>query len=193
MKVAFDENIPAAMVRVFRQFHTERSLKRIVQGVTLESAKDYTPSRDDPDYARKNDVPWIKRYAAAGGHIIISGDVRMTTVPHERLALVQEGMVVVLFAPKWGNWQFCRKAALLLHWWPTILGHVRKAKPGFYSVPCTWPDDDAAHLRELSTEDLKLTKIEKQKAEAEPIRRARRAKREAGGQTRLALDDGQQG
>lgn len=176
------------MVRVFRSFHQERSLKRIVQGVTLESAKDYTPSREDPDYEHKSDVPWIKRYAASGGRVIISGDVKMTTVPHERLALVQEGMVVVLFAPKWGSWQFCRKAALLLHWWPTILEHVKKADPGFYSVPCAWPEDGAAQLRELPSDDLKLTKLEKQKAEKEAKRMARRIRREAEGQTRLALD-----
>jgi hypothetical protein len=192
LKVAFDENMPAAMVRVFRLFHKERSLKHIVQGVVLESAKDYTPQPDDPDYQRKSDVPWIRRYAQAGGRIIVSGDAKMTTVPHERLALVQEGMGVVFFAPKWGNWVFCRKAALLLHWWPTILKHVKRAKPGFYVVPCSWPEDGKGKLREISTEDAKLVKMQRQIAEGEVRRQARRAKREAAeGQQRLALGDEQ--
>jgi len=190
LKVAFDENMPAAMVRVFRSFHKEPSLRGIVKGFELEWAKDYTPSRDDPDYEAHNDVPWIKRYAAAGGRIIISGDVKMSSVPHERLALVQEGMVVVFFAPKWGGWQFCRKAALLLHWWPTILTHVRKAKPGFYAVPCSWPEENA-ELREMSTEDMHLVKMQKQIAETEQKRRVRRARREAEGQGKLSLDERQ--
>lgn len=194
MKVAFDENVPAAMVRVFRSFHKERSLKHIVQGVVLESAIDYTPKLTDPDYKPKNDEPWIRRYAAAGGRVIISGDVRMSSVPHERLALVQEGMVVVFFAPKWGGWPFCRKAALLLHWWPAILRKVKTAKPGFYCVPCSWPEERKFEkLREISTEDAKLVKMQKQIAEAEPKRQARKLKREAlVGQESLALEDGKE-
>lgn len=180
------------MVRVFRLFHNERSLKHLVKGVEIESAKDYTPHPTDADFERKNDVPWIKRYAAAGGKVIVSGDVKMTTVPHERLALVQEGMIVVFFAPKWDNWQFCRKAALLLHWWPAILEHVKKAKPGFFVVPSSWPEE-GGELREIPSGDLKLEKLQKQLAEKETKRRARKTRREAEGQERLRLDDGRQG
>ncbi|MER8661323.1 hypothetical protein NKH34_09300 [Mesorhizobium sp. M1148] len=193
MKVAFDENMPAAMVRVFTLFHKERSLKHLVQGVEIKSAKDYTPKPDDPDYQRKSDVPWIRRYAAKGGRIIVSGDVKMPTVPHERLALVEAGMVVVFFAPKWDNWQFCRKAALLLHWWPTILGHVRTASPGFFVVPCTWPDDSEAQLREISTEDAKLVKMQRQIAETAPRREVRRLKRQAAAADQIGMFDEGQG
>jgi hypothetical protein len=178
LKVAFDENMPAAMVRVFTLFHKERSLKHLVRGVEIKSVKDYTPKPEDPDYQRKSDVPWIRRYAAAGGRIIISGDVKMSSVPHERLALVDEGMVVVFFAPKWDNWQLCRKAALLLHWWPTILAHVRTASPGFFVVPTTWPEEGKGELREISTEDAKLVKMQQQIADGEPKRQARKARRE---------------
>ncbi|MER8753534.1 hypothetical protein NKH57_30795 [Mesorhizobium sp. M1050] len=179
MKVAFDENMPAAMVRVFTLFHKERSLRHLVQGVEIKSAKDYTPKPEDPDYQRKSDVPWIRRYAAAGGRIIISGDTKMPTVPHERLALVEAGMIVVFFAPRWDGWLFCRKAALLLHWWPTILAHVRTANPGFFGVSCTWPDEGEGELREISTADAKLVRMERQIAETQPKREARRLKRAA--------------
>ncbi|MER8382335.1 hypothetical protein [Mesorhizobium sp. M1403] len=185
MKVAFDENMPAAMVRVFQLFHKERSLKHIVQGVVIESAKDYTPRLGDGDYQPKNDVPWVKRYAASGGTVIVSGDTKMATVPHERLALVQEGMIVIFFAPKWGQWPFCRKAALLLHWWPTILKHSKKAKPGFFAVPCAWPDDGKGKLRTISTGEAKLVKIQRQRAETATKRQARKMKREAESQGRL--------
>jgi hypothetical protein len=191
LKVVFDENIPAAMLRVFRLFHAERSLKHIVHGVVLESAKDYTPSPLDADHEPKNDVPWIRRYSAAGGKVIISGDTKMTLVPHERLALVQEGMIVVFFAPKWANWPFNRKAALLLHWWPTILRHVRKAKPGFYAVPCAWPEEKAK-LRAMQMEDPRLVKMRRQIAETASKREARRVKRETPPpeQTKLFSNEG---
>lgn len=190
MKVAFDENMPAAMVRVFQLFHNERSLKHIVAGVVLESAKDYTPRRSDPDYKPKDDVPWVKRFSASGGKVIISGDVRMASVPHERLALVQEGMVVVFFAPKWGQWPFCRKAALLLHWWPAILRQVKRAKPGFFVVPCAWPEDRKSKLRRISTDDAKMVKIQRQIAETAPKRQARKARRQSESQGRLMLEGG---
>jgi hypothetical protein len=32
-------------------------------------------------------VPWLKRFAADGGKVVISGDTKMKSVPHERLAL----------------------------------------------------------------------------------------------------------
>lgn len=79
---------------------------------------------------------------------------------------------------RWDNWLFCRKAALLLHWWPTILAHVRTASPGFFVVPCAWPDEGKGALREISTEDAKLVKMQQQIADGEPKREARKAKRE---------------
>lgn len=173
MKIAFDENMPAAMVRVFALFHKERSLKDIVKGFTLEQAKDYTPAPGHPDYVKGDDVPWVRRFAKAGGKVIISGDTAMKAVPHERLALVQEGMIVVFFERQWSRWPFCQKAALLLHWWPVILKTVKRAKAGsFFHVPCSWPAEKGK-LRRVSNEDAKLVRIERQLAAKAKKQRAR--------------------
>jgi hypothetical protein len=67
VKIAFDENVPMAMVRVFQTFASEKSLKKLTGNFVIESAKDHTPKTTDSDYLPKNDVPWIKRFAAAGG------------------------------------------------------------------------------------------------------------------------------
>ena len=88
MKVAFDENIPIAMVRVFHTFANEHQLRKLAGNVTIRSASDYTPKLGDHDYVSRNDEPWIKRFAADGGKVIISGNTRMMWVPHERLALL---------------------------------------------------------------------------------------------------------
>jgi len=91
------------MVRVFKILAGERQLKWLTAGLTVESAKDYTPQKDDPDYKKKNDEPWIKRFAQAGGKVIISGNTAMKKQPHERLALIETGMVTIFFEGKWSG------------------------------------------------------------------------------------------
>ena len=111
MKIAFDENIPTAMVRIFQILANEKQLRWLSDGLTVKSAADYTPKRGDPDYDKNNDAPWIRRFAADGGSAIISGDTNMRRQPHERLALVQQGMVTIFFEPKWSKWVFFRKCS----------------------------------------------------------------------------------
>lgn len=178
MKVAFDENIPAAMVRVFQILADERQLKYLSAGLTIESAKDYTPRPGEPDYVAKSDVPWVQRFAAAGGKVIISGNTRMKAVPHERLALIQAGMVVVFFEGQWSGWRFSQKCALLLHWWPAITKQLKTAKPGsFWHIPCSW--DRQGKLRKVSNDDAKALRIDKQKARQPEVAAARLKRRQS--------------
>ena len=159
MKVAFDENVPSAMVRAFQAFAKERQLRRITGDIEIKSATDYTPKPGDVDYIRKNDVPWLKRFADDGGKVVISGNTAMKNVPHERMALNELGFVVIFFESQWSNWPFFRKCALLLHWWPQVARTIKKAKPGFWHIPCNWKEN--GKLRQVSTEDPKRLKFEK--------------------------------
>lgn len=174
MKIAFDENLPIAMVRVFQTFASERQLKNLVLGeFDVESAVDYTPKPGDSDYVKSSDVPWIKRFAAAGGRVIISGNTEMKNVQHERLALVQAGMVVFFFDGKWSQWKFFRKCSLLIHWWPEIAKKLKTAKPPtFFHVPLNW--SDRSKIRKVSTDDPQKLKIEKQIKAKDRIRRIRK-------------------
>lgn len=134
MKIAFDENVPAQMVRVFKNLGQEKRFKR--DGFEIVSAADYAPKPADDDYVRKSDVPWLNRFAAAKGKVLITGDVRMTDKPHEMEALRQHGFVVFLFERKWTTWDFHRKSSLLLFHWPGIVIKLRTAKPGeFWCIP----------------------------------------------------------
>lgn len=188
MKVAFDENMPAAMVRILKGFHGERGLKSLAAGITIVQAQEYYPDQKDADYSAKDDSPWIRRFAADGGRVVISGDARMMEKPHERLALLECNLTTIFFSPPWHGWKFCRKCALVMHWWPALLDTVRKPEPGFFRVPKSWPDDAEAKLQPIPTEDLRMTKIEKQKANGDAVRASRKRQRDEAAATRDMLD-----
>jgi hypothetical protein len=171
LKIAFDENVPIAMVKVFQTFANERQLKRKIGAFEITSATQYTPKPGDDDYLKKNDVPWIKRFAAVGGRVIISGDTEMRYVPHERLALIQAGMLVFFFDGKWSQWDFFRKCSLLIHHWPAIASRIKRGRaPAFWHVPLSW--HERAKLRKVSIDDPKKLKLERK---AKPQRPARKA------------------
>ena len=44
---------------------------RSIAGLVLEKASNYAPKLTDADYIRKSDVPWLDRFAKAGGHAVI--------------------------------------------------------------------------------------------------------------------------
>jgi hypothetical protein len=167
VKVAFDENIPMAMVRVFETFAKETALKKATGNFTIESAKAYTPKQEEADYRPKNDVPWINRFYKAGGRVIISGNTQMLEVPHERLALIESGMLVIFFPKSWNNWDFFNKCAHLMHWWPIIAGKARVGRKGtFWRVPLTWAAKKKGKLHPIANDDpgrMKLERIEKKK------------------------------
>jgi PIN like domain len=176
LKVAFDEHVPAALVRMFSGFAQERQFRRQLSGLEVSSAKDYVPSISDPDYVPNSDAPWIRRFSSAGGRVIISGDQSMMSVPHERLALIEEGMTVIFLGPAWSNAKFFRKCAAVMNWWPSIARTAKTAaQPSFWRVPSTW--EEAGDLQALKIEDPKFLKIERQKAAQETVAAARMKRR----------------
>jgi hypothetical protein len=178
VKIAFDEHIPPVMVKIFQNFASDRQLLKLSADLTIQSAADFYPHPGDADYSPRNDAPWIRRFAAAGGKVVITGNTKMRSVPHERLALVEEGLVVIFFENIWNGWRFFSKCSLLLHWWPALIGQLKTAKPGsFWRIPATWPDEKKTKLRAIPNEDLKLFKIERQKAMQGKIRAERAKKR----------------
>ena len=110
--------------------------------------------------------------------------------PHERLALLEEKMIVVFFGRGWDNLKFFQKSAFLLNWWPIIAETVRRAKPAtFWRVPAKWELEPG--LTPISTADLKLEKILRQKAAQKRVSSARKAKMQPAARPSLfdALED----
>jgi hypothetical protein len=96
-------------------------------------------------------------------------------VPHERLALLQEGMIVFFFEKRWNGWRFFTKCALLLLWFPMVATRLRKAKPKtFWRIPSIWDQD--ARLRSIPTDDPKLLKIERRQRNRNERKAARQRK-----------------
>jgi hypothetical protein len=139
VKIAFDENMPASVVVTLRTIGEQKGLRRHFQGLQIVQAKQYAPALLDKDYKRKDDGPWLKRYKADGGKVIISGDVSMPDKPHELLAIQESGLVAFFFPAQWNNWKFARKAALLLVWLDRIIAQAKLAKAGtLYRIPNDW-------------------------------------------------------
>lgn len=160
MKIAFDENVPAPMVRVFAALAREKGFQRKVGVFDIVSAKDYAPNASDRDYLRKNDVPWLQRFAADDGKAVITGDVEMRFVPHERLALQQLGLVGIFFERNWGQWNFFCKSALLLKWWPKVASKLQKATPGtMWCIPNDWRDSEELDLRDVTPKQEAISPI----------------------------------
>jgi hypothetical protein len=141
----------------------ERAIRHIAEGLIFQKAADYAPAPSDRDFIKKSDVPWLDKFAAAGGHAIISGDVKMRERVHERLALYHHGFVVIFFSAAWGQWSFCRKCGLMLHWWEEIVRKIRTAeKSTFWIVPPKWPDTPGS----LSNVSIGLAKLLKDNPDA---------------------------
>ncbi|MEX6633481.1 PIN-like domain-containing protein [Hyphococcus lacteus] len=164
MKVVFDQNVPIGMVRVLRGFANERQFRKISGHFDIKAADDYAPKPGDLDYRPNDDTPWLQRFADDGGKVVISGDVNMRHRPHERLALIEHGFIVIFFEAQWSEWKFWRKCALLVLWWPEIATKVKrtKAKKSFFVVPAKWTVD--GKLRTIPNKDPKLLKIERRRA-----------------------------
>jgi hypothetical protein len=155
VKIAFDENVPLGMARVFQSLANERPLRRHMGGFIVVCAQDYAPKPSDPDYQAKSDVPWLTRYAADGGRVVISGDCGMLEKPHELLALKQNGFILVLFERSWSNWDFFKKSSLLLHYWVALSKRVKSSKRGsLWRIPGHWKDNE--DLRRIIVKQSKL-------------------------------------
>jgi hypothetical protein len=88
LKIAFDEHIPQAIAEAFKALQGENAILRC----EIVSARDYAVPRAE------SDVPWLQRFAADGGKVVISGDAKMRGKLHEQRALAAAGFVVIFLA-----------------------------------------------------------------------------------------------
>jgi hypothetical protein len=85
---------------------------------------------DTPDEA------WIRALGAEGGWSVLSGDVRITRRPSERLAWHQSRLKGFFLAPAWSKLPTTEKTARLLLWWPKLVAQERLVGPGaIFQVP----------------------------------------------------------
>ena len=129
MKIAFDEHLPPSIAAALKAFEGDDSLLRC----DIVSARDYALPK------AKSDVPWLEKFASDGGHVVVSGDVKMRGKLHEQRALSKAGFIVIFLSRRWGQANGYDKLSMLIRWWPRILERIRHARPGqFFEVPYGW-------------------------------------------------------
>jgi tryptophan synthase alpha subunit len=151
VKIAFDENIPIVMVRVFETLAREK----IIPEIEVFSAAAYRPVEE------RGDENWVKRFASAGGKVVISGDVQMRSRLHERAALAQAGVVTYFFEGPWSRFNPFSKSAMLIQWWPYLVEHMKTGAAGScWEIPVSW---NVKELKNVSTNPAQISKEKKPK------------------------------
>jgi hypothetical protein len=82
------------------------------------------------------DEVWISALGTEGGWSVLSGDVRITRRPTEKLARHRSRLKGFFLAPAWSKLSNLEKAARLLLWWPKLRNQERLVGPGaLFQVP----------------------------------------------------------
>lgn len=134
-------------------------------GYTTVRSREYNPAPGDTDYIHGSDAPWMTKFAADNGHVIISGNVDMMKVPQEVIAIQQTGLIAFYFESGWNGWNFFKKSSLLLWHWELVVKTFKAATPGdVYRIPAAFREVHALNLvvragqLELLTGSLHTTK-----------------------------------
>ncbi len=121
MKVLIDNNISP---RVAHAIHA------------VTSPDDQVVALREKFPANTADETWIQALGAEGGWTVISGDIRITRQPSERMAWRQSRLKGFFLAPGWGKYTNLQRTARLLLWWPKFQAQERLVERGaIFQVP----------------------------------------------------------
>lgn len=125
MKLAVDENLPPALA------HAIDALLAAEGGKAVS-----IPERFGPGVA---DLDWITTLRDERGWAVLTADRRLPTRPHERLALMQSGLLFFVLAPGWNQEPYWPKAAGVIRWLPSMLDAYRAVlPPALLDIPYRW-------------------------------------------------------
>jgi PIN like domain len=86
--------------------------------------------------ANTKDAEWIEALGREGGWTVLSGDIRITRRPAERLAWHRSRLKGFFLAPGWSKMTNIEKTAKLLLWWPKLVAQELLVGPGaVFQVP----------------------------------------------------------
>jgi hypothetical protein len=98
------------------------------------------------------DAAWITSLGDEGGWTVLSGDVRITRRPAERVAWHQARLKGFFLAPAWNKLSNLEKTARVLLWWPKLLAQEQLVGPGaIFQVPVN-PGSRLTQLRVSSAQ-----------------------------------------
>lgn len=122
MRCCADENVAPKLARFIRDFLLSKAH-------TLDTV-------DDHQARGVEDEIWVRKFAAAGGQAIVTGDAAMMARPHEVAAIKEAGLILIVLPKNWTTWRLHLQLAHLAFWWPRIEATLAVAKaPSCYRVP----------------------------------------------------------
>lgn len=125
MKLALDENLPPALA------HATNALLVPHGGQAIS-----IPERFGTGIG---DLEWIGALRQEDGWAVLTADRRLRTRPHERLALMQSGLVFFVLAQGWNQESFWPKAAGVIRWLPSMIEAFSTVRPpALLAIPYRW-------------------------------------------------------
>ena len=125
MKLALDENLPPSLAHAIDALLVPEG----GQAISI-------PERFGAGIA---DVEWIAALRQEGGWGVLTADRRLRTRPHERLALMQSGLVFFVLAKGWNQEPYWPKAAGVIRWLPSMIEAFRTVRPpALLAIPYQW-------------------------------------------------------
>lgn len=123
MKLLLDNNLPPALAHALSALCEPEN--------EVVALRDKSPENVE-------DVDYFGALKSEGNWAVVSGDRKITRVPHERAAWRESGLTVFFLERGWSKlryWDICWR---LVRWWPTILVHAQTTEAGIsYLVPIT--------------------------------------------------------
>lgn len=146
--------------------HISPEIVRIVCELALSPGWELTQVITQGDGGMK-DVPWITKFAGEGGKVILSGDTDFINRPHQVMAVLDTGLIVVHMHNKYCNARGRLQAAHMLWWWDKIEATLQAAQPRqCWRVPWGFPES-GGELSRLSVDYEKARKkIEREEQRA---------------------------
>ena len=139
MKICADENVAPQLSALIRE--------------ALVGSKHTLDTVDDHQARSVDDEIWVRHFAESGGEAIIGADGKMTTRPHEIVAIAETGLRLVILPPQWVNARKHLQIAFLFLWWPRIIQTFEGADRGkCFKVPWLWNEDGKLRLIEIDVQ-----------------------------------------
>jgi hypothetical protein len=105
-----------------------RAIHALVEPITtVQHLVDLYPAANRESVA---DLVWIKRLADEGDWVIVSGDLRITTLAHERSAWKESGLTAFFQRKGWTKQDKWMQVRHLVRWWPDIQSFASNAQKG---------------------------------------------------------------
>ena len=114
MNIVFDNNLSPRLARALNDLDSENTV------MPLRAIFDQNVS----------DVDWMTGLSQSDNWIALTGDYRISRIPHEAAAWKESGLVIFFLRPSWQDLQFWEYASKLIKRWPQIVTQAKTATRG---------------------------------------------------------------